>query len=116
MPEQFVPSHDVTAAAVVGPRGGTVLCRPAYVAWRQPMTRHGHVAGKSLFAISAGGMVATLSALGTGHVLEASAILLGTVVALEVMLRRAVARFHESGTPAYAPGFPGAGLELPSGR
>ncbi len=71
------------------------------------MDHRGRVAGKSLLAISAVGMVGTLWALWTGHLLEAAAILLGTILTLEMMLRRAIARFHGTGREACVPALPG---------
>jgi hypothetical protein len=64
----------------------------------QPVLRQSRVAGKSLLAISAGGMIATFVALFTAYVFEAAVILLATTLTLDILLRRAVARFHTTST------------------
>jgi hypothetical protein len=82
---------------------------------RKHATLPQHVAGKSLFAISAGGMIGTLAVLCAGRPLSAAAVLLLTLLVLEIMLQRAVTRFHMSRASLAAPSFPSLTHETVAG-
>jgi hypothetical protein len=59
------------------------------------------VAGKSLLAVSAAGTIATLLSLCEGRVVGGMAILLLTLLILEIMFHRALAAFHTTRTKPY---------------
>jgi len=59
------------------------------------------VAGKSLLAVSAVGTAATFMSLCEGRVLGGMAILLLTLLILEIMFHRALAAFHTARTTPY---------------